>query len=362
MASSRASGDELPDLAAPLRLSWRMVGSGDPIAVGPVLFASTVSSEGRSALVCIDDDGRERWRVSGCVDQIFVQGAKVITVLDEPTEKALVCLDLATGVELSRQGCDFSMAAILEDGSGFIGTNVLDTRPSVVELGRVDLVPTLQVKWRIRAEPGMGRGQFSFAVRVASGRVVVGRESGLEVLDAETGQVLWALDSGSPGLHRWNPVATRNHVVLDTTRGTEVLELETGRVCWATKLSGRRRIGDGRLVMLADDGRLLEFDLVTGAVSRDFDLHASVREGWTIEPIFVTDIAVSQTSVYVGDTEGRLWAFDRSNGNAVWSHKPTDIGGYGPTVPVILGGALYTSGGSWTAADDPCLYCYRHSL
>lgn len=360
MANFRASADELPDLAAPLSLSWVMVGPGDPVLVGPALFASVLSSDGRSALVCISDDGRERWRVFGSVARVFVRESQVVTVLEEPTKRSLIRLDLESGAELSRQDCEFSMEAMLDDESAFIGTNVLQAKPAIIDLGRVDLTPEVRVKWRIRSRQGEDPGRFSFSVCVAAGRVVASRESGLEALDIETGEVLWARRSDSPGLHRWNPVATKNHVVVDTSRGTEVLELETGRVCWATTLCGPRRVGDGRLFMLVSGSRLLEFDLETGAVHRDSDLRANARREWSIDPLFVTDLAVSQTDIFVGDAEGRLWGFTRATGRATWTHKPTDTSGYGPTVPVIAGGGkLYISGGRWTATEDPCLYCYR---
>jgi outer membrane protein assembly factor BamB len=323
-----------------------------------MVFAQVLDEEGRSAVLRVGEDGRECWRALGNTTCVLMRDTQVVTVLERPDGKSLVRLDLRSGSELERQDCEFSMDAVLDDGSGFIGTNVRELRPTRVDLARVDLTPEVRVRWKTHSQEGEGTGRFSFALCVAAGRVLASRESSFEALDVHTGGVLWALRSNSPGCHRWNPIATNRHVVVTTSRGTEVLELDTGRRCWGTAVSGPRCVGDGRVLILSAEGRLLEFDLSTGAVCRETDLRASTRRAFSIEPVFVTDVAASRTHVYVGDVDGRLWGFARATGAAVWSDKPVASGGFGGE-PVIAEGALYVSRGDWTATEDPSLYCYR---
>ena len=180
---------------------------------------------------------------------------------------------------------------------------------------------------------------------ISQDRVVVKTVAGqVLAFDLKTGQVLWTYDHGAPTLILRSSSAPKiigNKVLIGFSDGTlSLLSLMDGRFLWERTIAFPKGITEAdQLVDIAADpelsnqvvyvatyqGKLAAISLQTGQTrwQRPFSSYSGLALG---------------KNLYVTDSGGGLWAFNRSRGQVLWHTRLLENRGL--TAPVIMGDSL----------------------
>jgi len=164
----------------------------------------------------------------------------------------------------------------------------------------------------------------------------------LFALDASKGKLLWRYEEGAPRLllQGGSAPVIEGGVVLAAFANAKlvILNLKNGKLIWQSMvaqpngLTELTRMVDVRAKPTIVDG-------VIYVVSYQGNVSAIRLESaellWMHPLSSITGAAVSSDTVYVSDTEGYVWAFDKSNGQVLWQQQ--GLKGRTLTRPVILG-------------------------
>jgi outer membrane protein assembly factor BamB len=179
----------------------------------------------------------------------------------------------------------------------------------------------------------------------AGGKVfVVNTESELFALSAQDGKQLWTgrgLPEGAAILSNVSPAVSGNTLVVSYASGElTAFDVATGQQRWTDSVSGS--VG-GLSTSIGDAARPVIDDGVVYAGSRSGRLIAtSLKNG---ERIWSRDIAAAQTpwvaggSLFVLDTNGRIYALDRKAGKIHWVTALPDAKTW--SGPTLAGGKLW---------------------
>lgn len=182
--------------------------------------------------------------------------------------------------------------------------------------------------------------------RAAQGVVVVHTGDGsITGLDAVTGKRLWSYDRSTPTLTLRGssaPLIADDLVIAGFDNGRLVaLDIKTGKLAWEAVVAvstGRSDLErmvdiDGEPLRVDDtiyvatyQGRVAAVSLISGEVrwARDFSSYAG--------------IAVDDSYLYLTDSNGIIWAFDRDTGSAVWRQEK--LKSRAPTAAALVGDYL----------------------
>ena len=147
----------------------------------------------------------------------------------------------------------------------------------------------------------------------------------IHALRASTGDTVWAHDRSMPLLSLRGisePVISNGIVISGADNGKlTALDLEKGNVLWETIIAIPR--GKNEIERLIDiDAQPVVKDGVIYTVAYQGRLAAVSLESGRI--IWVRDISsymgmiIDSNRIYISDSDGQLWALDRSNGATIW--------------------------------------------
>lgn len=145
-----------------------------------------------------------------------------------------------------------------------------------------------------------------------------GEDGHLYALAERDGSVLWQVDTGAP--IRSTPVAWAQKVFLVNEEGKALaLSGRDGREAWSQHLpsgpGGSPTLDGKRLIIPLRSGSLVGLNVLTGETE------------WSAQVpgrIYSTPISTSGPVIYVGSTDGHLYALDKSTGEIRWDFVTGD--------------------------------------
>lgn len=330
-------------LRPPLALRWSVKGE----YAFPVVWGDrVVLYDLKGGIVCFED-GQERWRYPKDVG-FLVAGATVIAT----TDKRLVELDLASGDIVRDVECDWAVASVgieafLPEKHAFFGVKSFDEAEGieVKELALIG-VDDLKPRWSVLSR-GRSNEVFGQPSAVGDGKVFVSRGPALVAFDLESGAQRWAASLGefdeTLRYDRVRPMFSVDRVVTSVRGGMAAFDAATGREIWRTQGHGASVVYGGRVYSQGIfPFKFGVLDVNDGRVLLEVDLWKRVEKKWGFKRVdFAVGLAVSETHFFMGDGDGRLYAFEKETGEPVWYHRPKGGNPYFVSVPVIANNRLY---------------------
>ena len=222
--------------------------------------------------------------------------------------------------------------------------------------------PPFKVKWRFNAKKlveyspiavdetlyGINNNGEAFALNKRNGRVRWRREIAtrnasapayfegklyfanlepgqVQAIDAETGRRLWR--RSLPGRTESSPVVVRGKVLVGCECGTlYALGARTGRVIWERDIGGAIKGGpaveDGIAYVGAYGGTVAAIRVQGGGVKWTSGAQSGGLSG---TGNFYATPAVAFGRVYIGNTDGRVYSFEKDTGHLAWSQSTGDF-------------------------------------
>jgi outer membrane protein assembly factor BamB len=185
-----------------------------------------------------------------------------------------------------------------------------------------------------RIDPETGKAQWkrqvaelnASAPAYADGRLYISNlEPGqVQALDAETGRSVWR--HPLPGRSESSPVVVGDKVVMGCECGTLfALDKDTGRTIWETDLGGEIKgapaLSEGILYIGAYGGTVSAIRLNDGSVKWQANAQSAALGG---AGNFYATPTVAFDRVYVGNTDGRMYSFEKQTGKIAWTKSTGD--------------------------------------
>ncbi len=183
-------------------------------------------------------------------------------------------------------------------------------------------------------------GTTVYAVMLQRGRGVTGGR--ITAADVTDGRIRWS--RRLPSRSESSPLLLGDRIYIGSEDGTVYdLDKRTGAVRWTYRASGAVKGG------IAADGDRLVFGDYSGAVTairrtdgtRIWSTGTSGGAFGLRSGTFYGTPAVAYGRVFIGNTDGFMYAFGLQNGGLAWRHR---TGGYvysGPAVSPVFGGTVY---------------------
>jgi outer membrane protein assembly factor BamB len=202
--------------------------------------------------------------------------------------------------------------------------------------------------------------------------VFVNRGNVLLALELETGEQRWAVSLGefdeTLRYELLRPMVSAHRVIVSVPRGVGAFDTATGKLLWSTQGHHASVVYGGR-VYSQDSWKFGVLDLNDGRVLLETNPQSLVEKKWGFNRVeFHTGLAVSETHLFMGDGEGRLYAFEKETGEPVWYHRPKGGNPYFGNIPVIANNRLYIATvkpGPYTPTartrGPGSLYCYEEA-
>jgi outer membrane protein assembly factor BamB len=174
------------------------------------------------------------------------------------------------------------------------------------------------------------------------------RDGAVVACDLETGRERWRWRDptlGYEGTNGFVPYATRGAPALHdggllVAVGPRLVKLraEDGALLWSVP-GGAGGVYQGRYYLV--DERYQILDGATGATIASWDLRARLPKTLSASIDASSSIAVSDTHLFVGSREGRLFAFKRETGEYVSHHQPTSSSAIEGPITIVDGRLYY---------------------
>lgn len=164
------------------------------------------------------------------------------------------------------------------------------------------------------------------APKEARGIVVVRCVDGyLYGLDAKTGKQLWLVEQRTPSLSlrgTSEPVIAGDLVLNTFDNGRLVaVNLQTGKVLWQSSIAVPKGRTDLERMVDADANPVIVDDVVYAVAFQGRLVAMQLGSGriiWTRDIDSYSGMSVDPYRIYLADSQGILWAFDRSTGATLW--------------------------------------------
>jgi len=203
------------------------------------------------------------------------------------------------------------------------------------------------------AETGQLYWSFSVGEKIQAPPVVVGRRvyvaslSHLWVLDAASGQVIWAFKHGTSG---WpstgSPAIMGNAIYIGLGTGTQLwaLNLADGHILWSFDTGDRitsSPLVQGNTVYIATwRGKIFALNRNSGQMRWVYLLN-TVRNQNVVDGVGGS-MALANNRLYVGDYRGSILCIDALHGRLIWRFA---TGAQVLATPVVAGGRIYIGSG-----------------
>jgi outer membrane protein assembly factor BamB len=308
---------------------------GSPVVADGVVYIASLDTN----LYAVDEQtGQEKWKFKSRLPIASTPAVTGDTVYFVSSAGALGALDRATGKSKWVFVAEYEKRFEARNLHGY--TPAAQTMPDAWDLftsspavaqGKIYYGAGDGGVYAVDAATGVLQWKFQTgdvvhtSPAIVNGTVYIGSwDSTLYALDAESGQKKWAFKAGDdPAIH--NQVGFQGSpAVVDGTvyvgcRDAHVYAIDaaTGRRKWDYPTSkswviGTPAVKDGVVyVGTSDSARFLGLDAKTGRLKFNADAHAYV----------FSSAAASGDLVYVGDHNGRLYAFDAQSGAVRWEFQ-----------------------------------------
>ena len=339
-------------LQTPLQLSWiKNIGTNlymtAPIVYKDAIYvASTDDNEsGKAVVACMDAvTGNIRWK---CPVEGSIRSSIAITsglVFAQDVHGTLYGIDAIKGNLIWKKDLKIGMVPPLNDG--LIATD------GIVYAG------TGKSLYALKAENGeviwqnkdWNRGEGCTATLSLNNNVLIGHAhwGGLYANDATNGRMLWGTGDGELR-HRSSSAAMYGNVFyILSSESLFVMEAKTGKILVRKKLgynvnvTSTPLITDSEIIFGTSDRGIVALDKETFAEKWNFKTRPAMIYS---APYVRNPAATVETSpvlagniVYIGASDGTLYALDRQNGRMKWKH---DTGAPIFATVAISGNALY---------------------
>ena len=252
----------------------------------------------------------------------------------------LVAMNTADGTVRWQKQLSSSIDADLVVAGDRMLVRTLDSHLYAIRLQDGDII------WQVEHEAPPLALQGEPAVTVAGSRVFVAWETGLvEALALDNGTELWqqrlATPKGRTDLERMVDIQARPHLYAGRLfvggfhGKLAALDPVTGQIYWVKNFSTYRDMAlvAGKLIVVGDDDTLSAFDLITGT---------PVWKNPALKFRELTDLAVWNGNVIVGDEKGLLHVVDPETGSLIGRYRHHSA----PVVKVMpVGQAVYVIDG-----------------
>ncbi|MDI6827971.1 MAG: PQQ-binding-like beta-propeller repeat protein, partial [Armatimonadota bacterium] len=330
----------------PLTLAWAgytggFIGLSSPVVASGLVFIGTndhgdLKDCGVSAFDA--KTGKLRWRFktdSAIKNSVAFYKGRVFAI---SVAGYLYALDAQTGKLLWKQGLkaenerwEISSPVVFEDvvyagGTTYLAAFKIDdgARLWEAELGGQDWWPSCPL-----------------TPIISNNQVIITSRIGAFCIDQKTGQKIWELDGGFRGCSAVDDYiyAVRNGLLV-------AINPINGKIVW----EGTEKLGDsasapavsGETVVIGDaDGKICAFSSRDGKLLWVFQTGTSIS---TLQPYkrggsdVNSSPAISGDTVYIGASDGNLYALSIKTGEKLWSHN---IGVPIASSPAISGNAVY---------------------
>lgn len=192
--------------------------------------------------------------------------------------------------------------------------------------------------WSVPIE-GSGWG----APLVVDETVFVASERGAYAFEALTGSTIWKVEGGDHKGFIGSPSYADGILCFGQGGNFFALDSATGKEQWVkegeTWFYGSA-IANGTVYVGNDDGRLHAYDLKTGEERWQTEVKG---EGWSAP-------AIADGIVYVGNIDQHLYAFNEETGKELWSFEAAD---WASSDPVVSDGVVYFGVGNHDNREGP---------
>jgi len=198
---------------------------------------------------------------------------------------------------------------------------------------------------------------------IAEGKVFVKTVDGkLYAFDEQDGKQLWVYDHGASGMAMRSgssPQVLFGTVVAGFSDGKlDGLRADTGQLLWEKTIAIPEGVSDVERMVDIDANPVIDEGVAYVAAYQDSISAMSLRDGqflWQKKISTLNNMALSGNALYVTDTDGVVWALDKSTGTVLW--KQTALKGHRITAPAVMPGeALITADFQgmvhWISLDD----------
>jgi len=344
------SGSTADVAAPPLAPAWHtslggVTQTASPVVAGGLVFLGVADDDGRgkAGVYALDArTGEPRWHfpTAASVKQtVAVAGGLAYAAC---VDGAIYALDAATGEERWHYNLGDSPkqwaipAPLVLDGKVYVGLGgsfrVLDALTGQV----------LQQNRRVGVDWLSGPS----APAADAGTLIVGGSwnRGVAALDRGTGALVWKSDGYT---HTFaTPVLGDGLALFPSAGRLRALDLQTGADRWSFPLPGDWTVSSpalagGKVLIGTGDGRLYALD-VAGTECWRFEIGPALLAFYPYSRTWnpVATPAVSGHTVYVGGTDGTLYALNLETGEKLWAYP---CGAPITSAPAICGNTVYVS-------------------
>jgi len=230
----------------------------------------------------------------------------------------VTALDAASGEEVWKVETDLAVSAGPGVGEGVVVLGTSDAEVVALDESNGEQIWRARVSSEVLSVPNMAEGIV--IVQTIDGKVAS--------LDIQTGERLWVYQRSVPVLTlrgTSSPVIDGLQVISGFASGRLVaLDLISGKPLWEASIttpSGRSELE--RMVDL--DGDPVVRDGIVYAATFQGDLAAVTADTgvvlWRRDVSSFSGMSVDWRYIYLTDAQDSVWAFDPSNGSAVWRQK-----------------------------------------
>ncbi len=336
---------DLENQVQPRTLWTRDVGSGTdeqwlnlrPHVLGGTVFVA--DSEGEVQALAAEN-GSRRWSVDLEVPVSGGPGAGEGLILVGTSDAEVIALDPGSGEERWRVRVSSEVLSVPAAAQGVVVVHTVDGKLFGLETTNGN------TRWTYEREVPVLTLRGTGSPVISGGAAFVGMAGGkLIALRIDNGNLLWDLDvtvpSGRSELERLadidgDPIVIGGGVFVATYQGdVAAIEQRSGRLAWRRKISAYSGLAaDRQGLYVADaDGLVWGLDLRTGSARWSQDALKNRK---------LSNVAVLQGLVVVGDFEGYLHWMDNTDGRLI---ARTRVGSDSITTGLqVVDGVLYVQG------------------
>ncbi|MHB9131749.1 MAG: outer membrane protein assembly factor BamB family protein, partial [Armatimonadota bacterium] len=347
------SGISPDTVTPPLYPAWRTSLGGvthfsSPVVAGGMLYLGVADEDdrGRAGVYALDArTGKIRWHFPTATSIKHTVAVAHGLVYTASVDGQVYAIDADTGKERWRYSLGSALerwifsAPLVRDDTLYVGSG-----PSFAALD----ARTGAERWRSTELGGDWiSGRCSPAADDDRIYVPVNWSKGLSAVDLRMGKVVWNKQQGF-GISHAAPTLAGGTLFYPANNSLHALDPATDNEHWSFPLPGSWAISSpvvtGDVVLIGGaEGHLFAVETATGKERWRFQLGASLLAFSPYErtgnPVIASP-AISGTTIYLGGTDGKLYALDVTTGKLLWDYS---LGVPITASPAISGNTVYIS-------------------
>ncbi len=339
-------------LEPPLSVQWSFSGEDKFISTASVKDGKVfIGSRDKSLYAISEADGTQIWKYTALewIDSTpFVADGKVTF---SSKDGHVYCVNTENGALLWKfeTGGTSSSSPIVDEGVVFVGAGFPEKKVYALN------AETGSELWSVETD------QMVYSSAAVSGdNIYIGSNDGkIYSLKKSSGEINWTFKTNG-GIYYASPAVFGDKVFLasgDFDWAIYAVNIDDGKLAWSYTPAEAQptptyvssvAVSDGDVYVVSGYGvqYLYSLNANTGTLKWKAQLDAATRFGFSSTPV------VTDSTVYVATSSGKLRSFDVATGAATWEH---DLGAQVLSSPVIANGTLFV------ATFDGTLYAFDGS-